>query len=204
MAVDHVQHQQRVSVKSAQFTFVARHLFWSGSSSSTSLSKCLTVTSGLFPISLPLPPSISLFLPPALLFPNMNIPPHAQAAPLRSFNGLYTEHRYLLNSLEQQNYSATEILRKVSSLEDKLHQEFPPAVRRRVRKQKKWLKHRLEDTTQQEQAILTGLGQIAHEIHSLQRIAYLEYERWNAWLSSANAPEVQPQSLIDTVCWDGC
>lgn len=98
----------------------------------------------------------------------------------RSFSELHAERSYLLNTLQQQTRQATDILRKIPPLEEKLLQDHPSNIRRRVKKQIAWLKHSLDETTSQEQAILARLGQLILELQCRDRLAQIEDEQRQA------------------------
>lgn len=95
----------------------------------------------------------------------------------RSFDELHSERSYLLRSLQQHNSKATELLRRLTILEETiiLSQEYH--IRRRARKQIGFLRYRIDDTTHQEMNILNRLGQLAHEIQSRERWNLIESER---------------------------
>lgn len=96
----------------------------------------------------------------------------------RSFHDLHAERSYLLATLQHENDKALEILRKVPTLEQGLAQAVTESTvfRRKVKKQIGWLKHRLRETTNQEQRMLARLGQLSHEIQSRERIVSVENE----------------------------
>lgn len=108
---------------------------------------------------------------PVLLSPNT---PMSQA---RHLETLFTERSYLLNALQQQNFKATDLLRRIPSTQENLDPKGLPRVQRKVRKQLGWLKHRLDETNRQERAILTRLGQLTDEIQSIERWSQVENER---------------------------
>ncbi|PBP27353.1 hypothetical protein BUE80_DR001622 [Diplocarpon rosae] len=95
----------------------------------------------------------------------------------RSFEDLHLERAYLVDSLHQQNPKVTQLLRRIGHLEEKLSQDGFHFVRRKNKKHIGWLKCQLEEVTQQEQSILTRLGQVTYEIQSRERWAQIEHER---------------------------
>ena len=82
----------------------------------------------------------------------------------RSFEELHAERSYLLGSLQQHNFKATELLRRLAILEETIITSEEYHIRRRTRKQIGFLRHRINDTTHQEMTILNRLGQLSHEI----------------------------------------
>ncbi|PBP26829.1 hypothetical protein BUE80_DR002188 [Diplocarpon rosae] len=95
----------------------------------------------------------------------------------RSFEDLHLERAYLVDSLQQQNHRVTQLLRRISHLEEKLSQDGFHFVRRKNKKHIGWLKCQLDEITQQEQSILARLGQVTYEIQSRERWAQVEHER---------------------------
>jgi hypothetical protein len=95
----------------------------------------------------------------------------------RSLQELVTERTYLLNSLETENYKATELLRRISPLEDIWSSTPINSVRRKTKKQLGWLKQRLGETIGQEEAVLARLGQVALGIQAQERWTWVEEER---------------------------
>lgn len=105
---------------------------------------------------------------------------HAFATPMsqaRSLENLITERSYLLNSLQQENSKATDLLRRIPSLEASLTPDGEPKEQRKMRKHLGWLKHRLGESNRQEKAILARLGQLTYEIQSIERWSQVEQER---------------------------
>jgi hypothetical protein len=96
-----------------------------------------------------------------------------------SLENLITERSYLLNSLQQENAKATDLLRRISTLEADLAPDGEPKEQRKIRKQLGWLKHRLGETNRQEKAIMARLGQLTYEIQSIERWSQVEQERLN-------------------------
>ena len=95
----------------------------------------------------------------------------------RSFADLQAERAYLLNILQGENDRATNLLRRVPPLEEILRLTEEPSIRRSAKKQLGWLKHQIKETTGQEKAILSQLGQVSHEIQSRERWSQIEHER---------------------------
>jgi hypothetical protein len=82
----------------------------------------------------------------------------------RYIEDLRTERTYLLNLLRVENEKATELLSRIPFLEWGVVDNTVPPLRRKMRKQLGWVRHRLRETTQQEQAIMIRLGQLMGEI----------------------------------------
>lgn len=95
----------------------------------------------------------------------------------KSLDQLYAERNYLLGVLQEENDKATEFLRRVQPLESSLPITTSSSLRRSLKKQVGWLKHRITETGRQERSILTRLGQLAYEIQTLQRESQIQYER---------------------------
>jgi len=140
-----------------------------------------------FPQSLPasaqlLPDQVaeSPFSPPSPV--NEAMPPGRRgfliSQPLpRPFDTLYTERSYLLDCLQIENCKATELLRSIAPLEERLMQNDEPASeRKRVKKRLRWLRHRLDEITRQEKRILRRVGQVTFEIQ-MRRCTQIESER---------------------------
>lgn len=100
------------------------------------------------------------------MFPN--ITPNSYglytAQPQPCSKEFHAERSYLLSSLQQENIKATDLLRKLPPLEEKLAFSEIAYVRRRARKQIGWLRYRINETTRQERTILNRLAQLAQEI----------------------------------------
>lgn len=90
---------------------------------------------------------------------------------------LYAERSYLLSNLQQENFKATDLLRKVPPLEETLMRGQSSQTRRRARKQIGWLRYRINETTRQERTIMNRLGELAHEIRSKERRSQIESEQ---------------------------
>ncbi|KAI6713416.1 hypothetical protein JHW43_004018 [Diplocarpon mali] len=95
----------------------------------------------------------------------------------RSFEALHLERTYLVDSLQQQNHNVTQLLRIKGRLEETLSQDSLHFTRRKNKKHIGWLKCQLEETTQQEHAILARLGQVTYEIQSREGWTQIEHER---------------------------
>lgn len=198
----------KMSVKNAQGTFVQQDK----SSDSVSSSSISLYQSSIFtnPKSRGLSLSISSSNSSGSPFRTLSIPlgtnqqmnPFALPSGIsNSFIDLYTERTYLLSTLQAHNCQATEILRKIPPLEEKLRGDrdppLPQAIRRRVRKQIDWFTHRLDETTRQEQTILARLEQVNYEIQSRERLAMLEQERWRMWGGSGYGQNyLQPHTQL--------
>jgi hypothetical protein len=140
-----------------------------------------------FPQSLPasaqlLPDQVaeSPFSPPSPV--NEVMPPgrrgfHIPQPLPRPFDALYTERSYLLDCLQIENRKATELLRSIARLEERLMQNNEPSSeRKRVKKRLRWLRHRLDEITRQEKRILRRVGQVTFEIQMRERYAQIEPE----------------------------
>jgi hypothetical protein len=97
---------------------------------------------------------------------------------LRSFDELHTEHSYLLDCLQTENHKATELLRTIPQLEERLiHNDESFCRRRKVKKRLGWLRRRLNETSHQEKKILARLGQLTFEIQIRERWTQIEFEQ---------------------------
>ena len=105
--------------------------------------------------------------------PNM---PQSETQP-RSFEDLHTERSYLLSLLQNENFRATDLLRKIPPLEQSLELAQIPHVRTKTKKRLGWLRYRLDEITRQEKAILSRLGEITYEIQSRERWYQIENEQ---------------------------
>ena len=97
---------------------------------------------------------------------NGNFNPGLQHANLEE---LYAQRWYLLSNLRQENLKATDLLRKLPTLEESLTQSQTSTIRRRLRKQIKWVMYRINEATCQEKTILIRMNQLTQEIASLER-----------------------------------
>lgn len=95
----------------------------------------------------------------------------------RRLEELHVERSYLLSSLQQENTKATELLRKLPSLEETLVRSQIPHEKRRARKQIGWLSYRIGETTRQEKTILNRLCQLAQEIQLREKRNQIEIEQ---------------------------
>ncbi|KAN0096444.1 hypothetical protein V8E51_015249 [Hyaloscypha variabilis] len=101
-----------------------------------------------------------------------SFPPHP-----RSFDVLHSERTYLLDCLQIENRRATELLRSIPPLEERLVQNDNRSIKRRkVKKRLGWLRHRLVETNRQEKRILARLGQVTFEIQTTERWTQIEFE----------------------------
>ncbi|KAG9227963.1 hypothetical protein BJ875DRAFT_530871 [Amylocarpus encephaloides] len=127
----------------------------------------------------------------------------------RSIKDLRFERLYLLNSLRHENEKATNLLTRILPLEGVLAQDGISQVRRRMRKQLGWLRHRLNETNRQQQAVMIRLNQLNDEISVVERSYKAEFERCQYQLLHENAmaamrllhldpttPSFQPQGYI--------
>jgi hypothetical protein len=93
-----------------------------------------------------------------------------------AINNLHRERAYLLDSLQHENLKATQLLRKLTPLEEYIKREYYPFNKSKMRKQVSWLKRRLNKMSQQEKAILAQLGQVAYQIQMRERSTQLQNE----------------------------
>jgi hypothetical protein len=98
----------------------------------------------------------------------------------RYIEDLTTERTYLLNTLRIENERARELLNRVPLLECGVMDNEVPQMRRKMRKQLGWIRHRLNETNLQEQAIMARLGQLMEEIRLAEnRRMQMEMESFN-------------------------
>ncbi|EPE34839.1 hypothetical protein GLAREA_10534 [Glarea lozoyensis ATCC 20868] len=98
----------------------------------------------------------------------------------RYIEDLRTERTYLLNTLRIENERARELLNRVPLLECGVVDNQVPQMRRKMRKQLGWIRHRLNETNQQEQAIMARLGQLMEQIRLAEnRRIQMEMESFN-------------------------
>jgi hypothetical protein len=96
----------------------------------------------------------------------------------RPFEELHTERCYLLDCLQTENRKATEFLRSITPLEERLIQNDETFYqRKKVKKRLGWLRRRLDETGRQEKRILARLGQVSYEIQARERWTQIQYER---------------------------
>lgn len=123
--------------------------------------------------------------------------------PLRSFDELQTERSYLLNSLQREDYKATELLKKIRDLQEGFQGVVEGPICRNLKKKLGYLKSRMSQCTKQEKMILARLGQVTYEIQSKERWNRIEYERLQRWNChglhqmhlDATCPEFTPQNV---------
>jgi hypothetical protein len=114
--------------------------------------------------------------------------PHPQ---LRSFHELQVERSYLINSLQREDFKATELLKKIRHLQEGCHDAVEGPVHRKLKKQLGHFKNRMCQCTKQEKTILARLGQVTYEIQSKERWSRIENERLQQW----NCPGFEQMSL---------
>jgi len=96
----------------------------------------------------------------------------------RFFEELHSERTYLLDCLQIQNRKATELLRSIPPLEERLIQNNSPSFeRKRIRKRLGWLRQKLVETNRQEKRVLARLGQLTLEIQTRERWTQIDFER---------------------------
>jgi hypothetical protein len=106
----------------------------------------------------------------------------------RYIEDLRTERTYLLNTLRIENERANELLSRVPQLKCGVVDNSVPQMRRRMRKQLGWVRHRLNETYQQEQAIMARLGQLMEEIRCVEeRNMHMERESYHFQQLHGNA-----------------
>lgn len=110
---------------------------------------------------------------------------HDPFAQSLSFEDLVSERSYLLNSLQNEDRTATELLKRIASLQDNLNLGLEIPARKKTTKTLGWLKYRLLETNTQEKSILNRLGQISYEIQHRDRLRCIENQRFLF-------PDVQP------------
>lgn len=109
-----------------------------------------------------------MFLNGGLKFPN--------PAP-RLFEQLHAERIYLLKSLQEQNDHATELLRKITDMEETMTKIHRKGDQRKLSKRLGYHRNSLRETTGQEKAILGRLGELTCEIQMRERMTQIENER---------------------------
>jgi hypothetical protein len=124
-------------------------------------------------------------------------PHYADFSPpqLRSFQELQVERSYLINSLQREDFKATELLKKVRHLQESCHDALEGPVHRKLRKQIGHFKNRMCQCTKQEKIILARLGQVTFEIQSKERWSRIENERLQQW----NCHGLE-QMRLDAIC----
>lgn len=115
--------------------------------------------------------------------------------PPRRLEELYAERSYLLSNLQQENFKATDLLRKLPPLEETLTPSHSSQTRRRARKQIGWLRYRINETTRQERTIMNRLRQLAQEIRSRERCNQIESEQ-RRYGSNISSPYYNMQHLF--------
>ncbi|KAE9371491.1 hypothetical protein N431DRAFT_508133 [Stipitochalara longipes BDJ] len=130
---------------------------------------------------IPTNPANHPFSPPSLardIMPSQDRRFHIPPPHPRFFDELHSERTYLLDCLQIENHKATELLRSLPPLEERLVQNDDPSFeRRRVKKRLGWLRHQLVETNRQEKRMLARLGQVTFEIQTRERWTQIEFER---------------------------
>ncbi|PVH74952.1 hypothetical protein DL98DRAFT_593584 [Cadophora sp. DSE1049] len=98
-------------------------------------------------------------------------------APLRALEELHLERSYLIDSLQAQTQTASQLMRKIPALEFKLQQPNLRPLHRKIRKQLGWVKSRLGQSGLQEQTISFRLDQLASEIQTREQWSRIEQEQ---------------------------
>ncbi|CZR63438.1 uncharacterized protein PAC_13335 [Phialocephala subalpina] len=99
-----------------------------------------------------------------------------------SFDELDHERSYLLDCLQHENFKATQLLRRITPLEEDLIIDNVSSIgnrvstKRNMRNQIGWFKSRLEETARQERRILVRLGQLTFQIQKRVRSTQVEDE----------------------------
>jgi len=95
-----------------------------------------------------------------------------------SFERLHSERLYLVNSLQREDCKATDLLKRITDLEETFDNvTIPSHIRKRARKQLGWLKYRMNETTRQEKSIIDQLGKVTIDIQQKERWSRIEAER---------------------------
>jgi hypothetical protein len=122
---------------------------------------------------------------------------------LRSFEELQVERSYLINSLQREDFKATELLKKIRYLQEGCLDVMEGPIHRKLKKQLGHFKNRMCQCTKQEKTILARLGQVTYEIQSKERWSRIENERLQQWNChgfeqmslDATCPEFTPQCM---------
>jgi hypothetical protein len=136
------------------------------------------------PISAELPSDqVAELPPPSPSSAHETMPPRGHSFHIpqpfpRSFDELHTERLYLIDCLQSENHKATEFLRTIATLGEKLVEENDSfRGRKKAKKRLRWLRHRLNETNRQEKRVLAHLAQLTLEIQTTERRTQVEYER---------------------------
>lgn len=95
----------------------------------------------------------------------------------RSFEELQIERSYLLNCLQREDHKATELLRNIRLLQDELGHGPELWGNKSMKRQLRYLKNRMRESTEQEKAILARLGHVTYDIQYRERLIRIENER---------------------------
>ncbi|KXH40089.1 hypothetical protein CSIM01_09944 [Colletotrichum simmondsii] len=129
----------------------------------------------------------------------------AAASPL-SFEQLYTEKAYLMDSLRKQGEREINLMRRLSTLQENVDSGVPPDERRKARKKIALLKSKIVDATAQKNVILLRLGDIYVDLQSrgtwmlIQNELYEKrYAWWSVDSSSASANATTPSDVTSMI-----
>jgi hypothetical protein len=105
---------------------------------------------------------------------------------------------YLLDCLQIENHKATNLLRSISPLDERLRQDDEPSFeRRKVKKRLSWLRHRFGEINRQEKIILRQLGQVTFEIQTRAKWTQIELERRQSQIELYNGFYGMQQALLN-------
>ncbi|KAM7203821.1 hypothetical protein V8F20_003827 [Naviculisporaceae sp. PSN 640] len=110
-----------------------------------------------------------------MVSPGNSKPLSAVCLDLRPLQELLNERSYLLYNLQKQDERATSLFRRYATLEAKLAEAQTPKEARKIRKDAKLLKHKITESTQQEQLIFLRLGEIYIETQNRERWMQFRY-----------------------------
>ncbi|KAF6801180.1 hypothetical protein CSOJ01_11955 [Colletotrichum sojae] len=95
-----------------------------------------------------------------------------------SFEQLYNERAYLAASLRSQGERSIDLMRRLSTMQDKIDHGLPPDERRKSRKKAALLKSKISEATAQEKAIMLRLGDISQELNIRERWMQVQHEMY--------------------------
>lgn len=110
-----------------------------------------------------------------MMSPGNSKPLSAVCLDLIPLQELLTERSYLLYNLQKQNERATSLFRRYATLEVRLAEAQTAKEARKIRKDAKLLKHKITESTQQEQLIFLRLGEIYIETRNRERWMQFRY-----------------------------
>lgn len=106
---------------------------------------------------------------PQILSPRNNKPLSAVSLDIKPLDELLNERSYLLYNLQKQDQRASSLFKRYATLEEQLAEAQTAKEARKIRKDAKLLKHKITESTQQEQLIFLRLGEIYIEIQNRER-----------------------------------